>query len=706
MTFEDPSQTKKKVCTACKREFPATQSVCPYDKSMLMYLQKDELLGTILNDRYRVLEEVGRGGMSIVYRGIHEMMDRTVAIKMLQAQHVSDQLSIKRFQQEAQAASHLQHPHVITVYDCGVVATGQPYIVMDFLEGESLSDVIKKDNHIPFPRAVPIFAQACDALDHAHQKGVIHRDLKSSNIMLVEVEGRKDFVKVVDFGIAKLTNASGRVQQNLTQTGEIFGSPIYMSPEQCLGQTLDTRSDIYSMGAVLYESLTGLPPLMGDTIYATMKMHVSEMPERFANARPDLRIPEQIEQIAFKALAKKPEQRYQSMQEFRDALESCMRTQFDTGAMPSLLSAPPSVGFNTLAPSSGKELEDFDLSGGLFGDDPPPVSDKPSFRRTESGGTYGGGTDGGSTAGRVTMSRTTRPPAVGSETGRRTAGVRKPMASDKKPGRSVKLELPGWVNKRNMSIAGIAVLVPSMLAGVLVLLNQLGNDNPLLFVKKYQGTVFYYAPPMQTADGKEFLGMFYVRTSGTQGKMLKVDLSKYDISNHVASSKLSDVRVGALWDLQGPMGANNSLVLEQGQFIEQDENTSTYLKARDAVENFILSVRDNQKYAGLLRSAWELTTERYRTKDMPMEDFMTKFLSEPNFKPDFTESYLPPGSLMITEAKPTTMTFLVDGHYFIMPDSQNNTVYYSVTLTYADSKWQIDKFENVTEKIWREHLPK
>ncbi|MBL8085866.1 MAG: protein kinase, partial [Candidatus Obscuribacter sp.] len=121
MTFEDPTQQKKKVCTGCKREFPVTQTVCPYDKNMLMFMQKDELLGTILNDRYRVLEEVGRGGMSIVYRGLHEMMDRTVAIKMLQAQHVTDQLSIKRFQQEAQAASHLQHPHVITVYDCGVV---------------------------------------------------------------------------------------------------------------------------------------------------------------------------------------------------------------------------------------------------------------------------------------------------------------------------------------------------------------------------------------------------------------------------------------------------------------------------------------------------------------------------------------------------------------------------------------------------------
>jgi len=706
MTFEDPTQQKKKVCTGCKREFPVTQTVCPYDKNMLMFMQKDELLGTILNDRYRVLEEVGRGGMSIVYRGLHEMMDRTVAIKMLQAQHRTDQLSIKRFQQEAQAASHLQHPHVITVYDCGVVATGQPYIVMDFLEGESLSDVIKKENHIPFQRAVPIFAQACDALDHAHQKGVIHRDLKSSNIMLVEVEGRKDFVKVVDFGIAKLTNASGKMQQNLTQTGEIFGSPIYMSPEQCLGQTLDARSDIYSMGAVLYESLTGLPPLMGDTIYATMKMHVSEMPERFAQARPDLRIPEQIEQIAFKALAKKPEQRFQSMQEFRDALEQCMRTQFDTGAMPSLLSAPPAVGFNTIAPGS-RDNEDFDLSGGLFGDDPPPIVDKPSFRRTETGaGTvspFVTGPEGG-TSGRITA-RTTRPPSVGSETGRRTAGVRKPMASDKKSGKAAKsFTMPAWVTPRNLAIAAAALLVPALIAGVVVLLNQLGNDNPLLFTKKYDGTLFYYAPPSQTADGKEFPGMFYVKTAGSKSKMLKIDLSRFDINNHISSSQSQDFRVGALWELSGPMGPNNSLILESGQYKPAASNV--YEKARESVETFIISIRDSQKIEGLLKSAWDLTSERFRLQDVPLETFLTKFATEPAFKEGFTESYLPPGSLLITEAKPTSMTFLVDGHYFLNPDSAGNTVYYSVVLTLKDNNWLIDKFENVTEQVWQQNLPK
>ena len=495
MTFEDPT-IKKKVCPVCKREFPANQAVCPTDKSMLMYVQKDELLGTVLNDRYRVLVEVGRGGMSIVYKGVHEMMDRTVAIKMLQSQHVTDQLSIKRFQQEAQAASHLQHPNIITVYDCGVVATGQPYIVMDFLEGDSLTDEIEKTNHLPYQRVVPIFVMACEALEHAHQKGVIHRDLKSSNIMLVEVEGKKDFVKVVDFGIAKLTNASGKVAQNLTQTGEIFGSPIYMSPEQCLGQNLDSRSDIYSMGAMMYEALTGLPPLMGDTIYATMKMHVSQMPESFSKARPDLKIPEPVERIAFKALAKKPEQRFQSMQEFRDALDQSMRQQFETGSVPSLISAPPIMGYSTTSqpPLRHEDLEDLDLSGGLFGNDPPPVQRSTMSRDTMNGGQYMTGSQSRRTSSLTPTQRGVRPPAAPPESSRKT-GVRKPV-SDKRP----KNEGPPIWDKLKVLVSpkvliGLALLIglPTAITALVMYFNSMGNDNPFALEKKYTGVIYYYA---------------------------------------------------------------------------------------------------------------------------------------------------------------------------------------------------------------------
>jgi serine/threonine protein kinase len=588
MTFDDPT-IKKKVCPVCKREFPATQAVCPTDKSMLMYVQKDELIGTVLNDRYRVLIEVGRGGMSIVYKGVHEMMDRTVAIKMLQSQHVTDQLSIKRFQQEAQAASHLQHPNIITVYDCGVVATGQPYIVMDFLEGESLTDVIKAANHLAYQRVVPIFVLACEALEHAHQKGVIHRDLKSSNIMLVEVEGKKDFVKVVDFGIAKLTNASGKVAQNLTQTGEIFGSPIYMSPEQCLGQNLDSRSDIYSMGAMMYEALTGLPPLMGDTIYATMKMHVSQMPEPFSKARPDLKIPETIERITFKALAKKPEQRFQTMQEFRDALDQCMRQQFETGSVPSLISAPPMMGYSTASqvPLRPEDLEDLDLSGGLFGND-PPAAQRTTMSRESTSSQYITASHSQRRTGNLSPTqRGVRPPASPPESGRKT-GVRKPVSEKR-----AKNEFPPILDKLKVLLnpkiligAALLIGIPAGLTWLVMYLNSMGNDNPFALEKKFTGVIYYYSQAAaDSRTGTETPGFLIIRTAPPKPHIMAVNLKDVNIQDYSARENLRDLAIGNRWTVRGDRGPNNSLMMKNGS--PMDDSDGQIVPARELVEKFL-----------------------------------------------------------------------------------------------------------------------
>lgn len=317
--------TKRKYCPKCRRIYGEAEEVCTHDHTILQIepssassSRLETPIGTILADRYEILSEVGRGGMSIVYKSRQLLMDKERAIKMLLAQLMYDQTSKKRFQREAQAAACLDHPNVIAVHDFGIAPTGQPYLVMDYLVGESLADLIKREQRIEQIRAVKIFMQACDALSHAHKKGVIHRDLKSSNIMLVEDEDRKDIVKVLDFGIAKLTPSSGKLPQNLTQTGEVFGSPIYMSPEQCLGQTLDERSDIYSMGTMFYETLTGLPPLVGNTIVDTMQMHVATKPmpmESFGTT-----FDPELEALVFKALEKKPENRFQTMEEMYQAL--------------------------------------------------------------------------------------------------------------------------------------------------------------------------------------------------------------------------------------------------------------------------------------------------------------------------------------------------------------------------------------------------
>ncbi len=257
--------------------------------------------------------------MGVVYKARHALMERTVAIKMLQANLVSDASSVKRFHHESKAASRINHPHVITIYDFGISTAGLPYIVMDYLEGQPLYSLIKDDGCVGVERTIKIVSQACDALAHAHKQGVIHRDLKPSNIVLINYDDDKDFVKVVDFGVAKLINAGDG--QRLTQTGEVCGSPVYMSPEQCLGRELDIRSDIYSMGIVIYESLTGTLPIIGKTMMETMSKHLSDRPPSFATVRPDLYIPERLEQVVLKALAKDPDARQQSMDDLRQELE-------------------------------------------------------------------------------------------------------------------------------------------------------------------------------------------------------------------------------------------------------------------------------------------------------------------------------------------------------------------------------------------------
>lgn len=281
----------------------------------------DPLLGTVFADRYRILEVLGRGGMGVVYKARHELMDRLVAIKMMLPQLVSDDVSLARFQREARAASKINHPNIIAIHDFGLTNdNGVAYLVMDYIEGHTLATAIEKDGQLGVTRATRIFLQVCDALQHAHKLGVVHRDLKPGNIMLVCHDDNEDFVKVVDFGVAKLTE--GDSDQRLTGTGEIFGSPVYMSPEQCSGDPLDARSDIYALGCVLYETLTGKPPCVGRTPIETITKHISVVPPTFSEARPDLYIPEWIERVVFKALSKDASKRQQSMQEFFDELYS------------------------------------------------------------------------------------------------------------------------------------------------------------------------------------------------------------------------------------------------------------------------------------------------------------------------------------------------------------------------------------------------
>jgi len=313
---------EKKYCPSCYRQFEGDIVNCPHDQSELRGPGNDPLIGNVFAERYLIESVLGLGGMSIVYKAQHSLMNRTVAIKMLHRNLKDDAMAMERFRLEAQAASSLSHQNVITVYDFGISPSGEPFFVMDCIEGESLEKVIDEEGRIPYLRAISIFKQVCDGLEAAHKKGIVHRDLKPANVILTRREDGGDQVKLVDFGIAKLLPQAGKVQQQLTRTGEVFGSPIYMSPEQCLGRELDTRSDIYALGCLMYEAVAGEPPFIGDSYLATMNMHVEQHPKLISEKAPGADVPSELEAAILCCLQKDPDIRFQTAGELRDVLSS------------------------------------------------------------------------------------------------------------------------------------------------------------------------------------------------------------------------------------------------------------------------------------------------------------------------------------------------------------------------------------------------
>ncbi len=274
----------------------------------------DLVPGQIVAEKYKILGELGRGGMGVVYRVEQLTLGRILAMKTLNTHEVSD-VTWRRFQLEAKAAALLDHPNLISVHDCGLINNEVPFFVMDYIEGTTLAKLIKDKGALSIEETLTIFIQVCFGLAYAHAVGVIHRDLKPSNIMLVPPQADSSglSVRVVDFGIAKLTAEEIQPTQALTRTGEIFGSPLYMSPEQCLGKPVDFRTDIYSLGCVIFECLTGLPPFMGSTALSTMMQHQSNEVPSLKEATLGKEFPPAIENIIRLMLEKNPDARYQDM---------------------------------------------------------------------------------------------------------------------------------------------------------------------------------------------------------------------------------------------------------------------------------------------------------------------------------------------------------------------------------------------------------
>jgi serine/threonine protein kinase len=291
--------------------------------------QKDPLIGTRLGDRYEVLSAIARGGMGVVYRCRHILLDKIVAIKLLNDTYLHDPSSLARFQHEAKVACQLTHPNIVAVHDFGVTEDNMLYLVMDFIEGQTLAQILDDKANIPVARVREMARQLCDGLEYAHDQGLIHRDLKPSNIMIVQTKDGRDLVKILDFGLAKFL-VEGK-QQALSQTGYVLGTGFYMSPEQSRGKPADVRSEIYAIGCVLYEAITGLPPLVGDNLLETCQKHIEVIPLAMSATRPDLEIPEALESIVRRALEKDPQARFQSTSELKQAIEA-LKVQSEPGA--------------------------------------------------------------------------------------------------------------------------------------------------------------------------------------------------------------------------------------------------------------------------------------------------------------------------------------------------------------------------------------
>lgn len=302
---QSESFSGRRACPQCGLEVPLSVTKCPQDGTSIADTLGE---GRKIVGNYEFLEFVGSGGMGVIYKARHPVLKRLVAVKMLHS-HLMNEIIVKRFQHEALAVSGLSHQNIIAVHDFGLSEHGQPYMVMDFIDGKPLSEVLRQGT-LGVAAVLNIAIQLAEGLQHAHEHGVLHRDLKPSNIMVTDADCDFPEAKIVDFGIAKIMETEST---RVTQTGELLGTPQYMSPEQCRGGELDARSDVYSLGCVIFEAITGKPPFSGESMVSVIVDQISKPARSLGEVRPDIQFPIELEDLLAKALAKEPVDRFQSM---------------------------------------------------------------------------------------------------------------------------------------------------------------------------------------------------------------------------------------------------------------------------------------------------------------------------------------------------------------------------------------------------------
>ncbi len=277
----------------------------------------DPLLGHVIADRYRLLRLIGRGGMGVVYQVEHVRMGKLMAMKLLHGELSRDPEVVRRFRREAQAASQLKHLNTVSIFDFGR-ADGLMYLVMEYIDGADLGRILRAEQRIGFTRAAGIFEQVCGSLAEAHEQGIVHRDLKPENVLISSMRDMPDFVKVLDFGLAKLRETEDRLE--ITSQGSIIGTPYYMAPEQIRGGAIDARADIYSVGAVLFKALTGRPPFTAANPIGVLTKHMTEPVPRLSDVFAELDLPPIADRIVQCAMAKEPDGRYARIDELRNDL--------------------------------------------------------------------------------------------------------------------------------------------------------------------------------------------------------------------------------------------------------------------------------------------------------------------------------------------------------------------------------------------------
>lgn len=330
--FEFKQIISKKVCPTCSEQFAVDDALtnCPKDGSLLAPFAEDPFIGQKLAESYEILALIGSGASGRVYKARQMPLDRMVAVKILQPHLTSDLDKVKRFEREAKSISRLVHDNIVRIYDYGLML--RPYMIMEYVQGERLDELIKK-GPVEHARAIKIIDQVCDGLQYAHEQGMIHRDIKPANIMIVADAFGVERVKLLDFGLAKLLTEGQDVHDGLTKAGEMIGSPPYMSPEQFLGKKMDERSDVYSVGCVLYEMLTGQRLFKSDTTIGYLNKHSTESPAAFADVNRKIKVPASVELATRKALEKEPDDRYQSALEFKLGLEKSLANAGKTGSL-------------------------------------------------------------------------------------------------------------------------------------------------------------------------------------------------------------------------------------------------------------------------------------------------------------------------------------------------------------------------------------